>query len=113
MIPLAGRFAEGVEEVIRERCLPWHVVQLGARVEYRFSADPPRNGGEAATAVDPELEKLMHLYAMNRGILLTPFHNMALMSPYTTRENVDYHTEVFAAAVSDLMESAEKRSAKS
>ena len=108
MIPLARRFVNGVDEIIRERSLPWHVVQLGARVEYRFSPDPPRDGGEAATAVDAELEKLMHLYAMNRGILLTPFHNMALMSPYTAHEDVDHHTEVFAAAVSDVVESAEE-----
>ena len=45
----------------------------------------------------------MHLYALNRGILMTPFHNMALMSPATTEADVDRHTEVFAAAVDELL----------
>ena len=44
----------------------------------------------------------IHLYALNRGILLTPFHNMALMSPATTEADVDRHTEVFAEAAREL-----------
>ena len=69
--------------------------QLGARAEYWF-CPPPRNGGEAAAALDADLEAYFHLFALNRGVLLTPFHNMALMSPVTTEADVDRHTEVFA-----------------
>jgi glutamate-1-semialdehyde 2,1-aminomutase len=53
--------------------------------------------------MDFELERFMHLYALNRGILLTPFHNMALMSPATTAEDVDLHTQVFNSAVRELI----------
>jgi glutamate-1-semialdehyde 2,1-aminomutase len=94
-IPLAERFARGVEGVIAEACLPWIVQRLGCRVEYWFRPTPPRSGGEAAAAVDAELERYMHLAALNRGILLTPFHNMALLTPAVTETDVDRHTEVF------------------
>jgi glutamate-1-semialdehyde 2,1-aminomutase len=99
MIPLAERFAEGVEGVVREKGLPWIVKRLGGRVEYWFREVPPRNGAEAAAAVDPDLDRYMHLAALNRGILMTPFHAMALMSPSTTREDVDEHTRVFRESV--------------
>jgi glutamate-1-semialdehyde 2,1-aminomutase len=102
MIPLAERFAAGVDATVRAEGLPWHVVQLGCRAEYRFRPEPPRTGAEAAAAADPELERFMHLHALNRGILLTPFHNMALMSPSTTESDVDRHTDVFAEAVGEL-----------
>lgn len=102
MIPLAERWAAGVEGVLRSRGVPWHVTRLGARAEYHFMPDPPRNGSEQAAHGDFELERFLHLYAMNRGILMTPFHNMALMSPATTEADVDRHTEVFAAAVDEL-----------
>jgi glutamate-1-semialdehyde 2,1-aminomutase len=98
-IPLAERFASGVEGVIAEASLPWIVKRLGCRVEYWFRPAPPRNGGEAAAAVDPELERYMHLAALNRGILLTPFHNMALLAPAVTEADVDRHTEVFRESV--------------
>lgn len=103
MIPLAKRFAEGVETTIRSAGLPWHVVRLGNRVEYQFRATPPRNGAEAEAAMDLELDRLLHLYAMNRGILMTPFHNMALIAPDTTPEDVDHHTRVLAESVKDLL----------
>ena len=73
--------------------------RLGCRVEYWFRPLPPRNGGEAAAAVDPDLERYMHLAALNRGILLTPFHNMALLAPAVTQADVDRHTEVFRESV--------------
>ncbi|MGA2462557.1 MAG: aspartate aminotransferase family protein [Candidatus Bathyarchaeia archaeon] len=102
MIPLAERFNEGVEGTIQETGLPWHTVRLGTRVEYRFGATPPKNGAEAIAAKDPLLNKYVHLYDLNRSILLTPFHNMALMSPYTTRKDVDVHTRVFRESVEEL-----------
>lgn len=100
--PLAERLERGISAAIKEAGLPWHVVRLGARVEYGFSRPAPRNGGEAAAAKDPVLERLLHLYALNRGILLTPFHNMALVSPYATRKDVDAHTRVFRDCVREL-----------
>jgi glutamate-1-semialdehyde 2,1-aminomutase len=103
MISTGERFEAGVQGVIDERELPWHVTRLGCRAEYLFTPSRPRSGGEAAANKDSELDALMHVYALNRGILMTPFHNMALMSPATTEADVDRHTEVFAAAVDDLL----------
>ena len=101
-IPLAERFAAGVTDVVESSGVPWHVTTLGCRAEYRFSPEPPRNGGESGTLSDPELEDFLHLYALNRGVLLTPFHNMALMCPATGEADVDLHTEVFREAVGEL-----------
>jgi glutamate-1-semialdehyde 2,1-aminomutase len=103
MIPLATRFAEGVRQVASEAGLGWHVTQLGCRAEYRFQPEPPQTGTQAHDAADPELERYFHLHAMNRGVLITPFHNMALMCPVTQRDDVDRHTEVFAQAVASLL----------
>jgi glutamate-1-semialdehyde 2,1-aminomutase len=102
MIALRERFVTGVEGVIARHGMPWTIVSLGARCEYRFTPDPPRTGAESAAADDPELEEYLHLYLMNRGVLITPFHNMALMCPATTEEQADRHTEVFGAAVAEL-----------
>ena len=95
-------FTAGVEGVIREFNLPWIVKRLGNRSEYWFRPTPPKNGGEAHAAIDVELDRYMHLYALNRGILMTPFHNMALISPATTQADVDHHTKVFREAVQSL-----------
>lgn len=99
MIPLAERFEKGVSDVIESRDMPWHVARLGVRIEYHFRPTAPRNGAEADAAKDSELEKLLHLMLLNRGILMTPFHNMALIAPSTTRTDVDLHTEVFSECV--------------
>lgn len=103
MLPLAERFASGVEAVIAEHRLPWIVQRLGARVEYWFRPAPPANGAEAAATVDPELERYLHLAALNRGVLLTPFHNMALVCPETSTADVDLHTRAFAESVDALV----------
>ncbi len=102
MIPLAERWTEGVARAIADTALPWHVTRLGCRAEYLFAPTPPKTGTQAHDAMDFELERFMHLYAMNRGILLTPFHNMALMSPQTESEDVNRHTKVFREAVKEL-----------
>jgi glutamate-1-semialdehyde 2,1-aminomutase len=102
MIPMAERWTGGVAKAIADAELPWHVTRLGCRAEYLFGAEKPTNGTQAHNAMDFELERFMHLYAMNRGILLTPFHNMALMSPQTEAEDVDRHTKVFREAVKEL-----------
>ncbi len=103
MIPLATRWADGVRGEIKKHGLPWNVQQLGARAEYTFREKPPRNGGESAAAADFELERFLHLYAMNRDVLLTPFHNMALMCPATTAADVDLHTRIFGEATGELV----------
>jgi glutamate-1-semialdehyde 2,1-aminomutase len=101
-IPLAERFAAGVTGVIERHGLPWHVQRLGCRAEYWF-CPPPRNGADAAAAMDDDLDGFLHLWALNRGVLLSPFHNMALFSPHHTTDDVDRHTEVFGEAVSTLV----------
>ncbi|HEY7016665.1 MAG TPA: transaminase [Streptosporangiaceae bacterium] len=103
MIALGDRYTAGVREVIESRALPWSIIQLGARAEYRFCSPPPRTGGESNAAADPQLDEYLHLYTANRGVLMTPFHNMALMSPATTAADVDAHTQIFAAAADDLL----------
>jgi glutamate-1-semialdehyde 2,1-aminomutase len=102
MIPLAQRFNDGVAEHIRANGLPWNVIRLGARAEYTFAPKPPRNGGESAAAADFELERFLHLHALNRGVLLTPFHNMALMCPDTSDSDIDLHTKIFGEASQEL-----------
>ncbi|HTZ33033.1 MAG TPA: aspartate aminotransferase family protein [Methylomirabilota bacterium] len=103
MIALAKRFNDGVSGEIKKHGLPWNVQRLGCRAEYTFCQKPPRNGGESAAAADFELERFLHLYALNRGVLLTPFHNMALICPDTTEKDIDRHTEVFAEVTSELL----------
>ena len=103
MIPLGERWADGVQATIDELGMPWHVSRLGCRAEYLFRTDLPRNGAEAVQGMDFELGQYMHLHALNRGILLTPFHNMALMSPATTASDVDRHTAAFREAARSLV----------
>jgi len=103
MIEVASRYTAGVQGVLDSRGLPWHIAQLGARAEYRFCPQMPLNGGQSAAAADPHLDEYMHLYTINRGILMTPFHNMALMCPATTEADADAHTAAFAAAADELL----------
>jgi glutamate-1-semialdehyde aminotransferase len=102
-IGVAERLRNGIEGVIAEHSLPWHVVQLGARVEYRFSPAPPRNGTESRRIDEPLLERYLHLHALNRGVLITPFHNMLLACPATSAADADRHTEVFREGVAAIM----------
>jgi glutamate-1-semialdehyde 2,1-aminomutase len=102
MIALATRYTEGVQATLDRHDVPWSITQLGARAEYRFARPAPTSGTASAAADDEDLDEYVHLYAMNRGILLTPFHNMALMCPDTIEADVDRHTEVFAEAVAEL-----------
>ncbi|HPB46847.1 MAG TPA: aspartate aminotransferase family protein [Microthrixaceae bacterium] len=103
MIPLAQAWSDGVQSVIDGAGLAWSVNRLGCRSEYWF-CPPPRNGRDAAAAVDEDLEAYLHLHALNRGVLLTPFHNMALMSPAHTSSDVEAHTAAFREAVDALVE---------
>ena len=104
MIELATAFTEAVEAAFVRFEAPFSVTQLGARAEYRFTRPSPTSGGEAHRAEDEELDTYFHLFLANRGILITPFHNMALMCPDTTVQDVDRHTEVFTQALAELFQ---------
>ena len=103
MSDLATAYTEGVQATLDELDVPWSISRLGARAEYRFTRPAPRSGEESALAHDDDLDAYMHLAMCNRGILMTPFHNMALMCPDTTRADVDLHTEVFREVVGALV----------
>jgi glutamate-1-semialdehyde 2,1-aminomutase len=103
MTELATRYREGVQAAIDRHGVPWCIVQLGARAEYHFYPKPPRSGGQAEAMIDAELDDYLHLYTLNRGIVMTPFHNMALMCPATSAADVDRHSEVFDAALAELV----------
>lgn len=114
-IPLATRFSQDVQQIIDKYNLPWSVVQLGCRAEYWFCPRPARNGTEAVAAASGDLDRFMHLFSLNRGILMTPFHAMALFCPDATNADVEKHTRVFHEAVQALLgvkPSATKKSAK-
>ena len=102
MIDLATEFTEGVQALFDKYDLSWSINQLGARAEYRFAKPYPKTGTDAFHSADGELEDFLHLYLANRGVLLTPFHNMALMCPTTTKADVDRHNEVFEEAIAEL-----------
>ncbi len=103
MTARAQRFAAGVSDAIARHGLPWSVSRLGARTEYRFASPAPRTGAQSAAAADGDLDDFLHTWMANRGVLMTPFHNMALMCPDTTDADVDAHTELFDAALAALV----------
>jgi len=103
MVPLGSRWCDGVDAAIKEFYLPWHCSRLGARGEYLFQSTAPKTGKEAADAGDFELEQYIHLRMLNDGFLITPFHNMALVSPETTEADVDAHTAAFRAMCAELV----------
>lgn len=102
MIATATLFAAGVQAIIDRYDLDWSINQLGARAEYRFARPYPTTGTASAASADALLEDCLHLYLSNRGILLTPFHNMALMAPTTTSADVLAHHEVLESAIVEL-----------
>jgi glutamate-1-semialdehyde aminotransferase len=102
MEQLCTIWTNDVQEIINEFYIPWQVSQLGCRAEYSFRATAPKTGKEAADADDFELQQYLHLHAINRGVLMTPFHNMALISPATTLEDVKRHTDHFRDAAQAL-----------
>ena len=102
MEALCDVWTADVQVILDKYNAPWQVSQLGCRAEYSFRPTAPINGREAADADDFELQQFLHLHAINRGILMTPFHNMALMSPAHTLADVKRHTEHFEEAVAAL-----------
>lgn len=103
MLPLAKRLADGMAGVIAARKLPWHVSHVGARAEFVCSADAPRNGSEAAAAMHGELESVIHLFLLNRGVVITPFHNMTLVSPATEAADVERLVSVLGDCLDELL----------
>lgn len=103
MIAAASRYVADVQKVISSHNLPWCIAQIGARAEYRFCPEVPVSGAESAAAADMELDEYFHLFMLNRGILMTPFHNMALMCPSTSLADVKRHSGLFAQAVDALL----------
>ena len=103
MLPLAARLAEGLRRVIGKHGLNWSVTELGARCEFQFCATSPRTGAEAEAAFHDELQMALHLYLINRGILITPFHNMTLCCPSTTAQDVDKLITMLDQALTELL----------
>ena len=102
MFAISGRVADGLERAIAARGLPWCVTRIGARCEYQFVPERPRNGSQARAAFDPALESALHLALLNRGVLLTPFHNMVLACPAHAAEDADALLRAFDDALDAL-----------
>ena len=100
---LAGRLAAGLQAVIDDRRLPWHVARVGARVEFICAPGPLRNGTEAEAAHAPALEQAVHLSLVNRGCLITPFHNMMLVCPATTAGQIELLCRAFGEVATALV----------
>jgi Glutamate-1-semialdehyde aminotransferase len=98
----AARLAEGLGRAIARHALPWHVVRVGARVEFICAPGPLKNGAEAALAHAPEVEAALHLGLLNRGCLIAPFHNMMLVSPVTKTRQIDRLIAAFDEILSEL-----------
>jgi glutamate-1-semialdehyde 2,1-aminomutase len=103
MIALADRFADGLQAIIDRHEVGWSLSRLGARSEYRFTSPPPRTGGESNAAGDAELEDYLHVYLVNRGVLMTPFHNMSLICPSTNESDVKRHHDAIDACLGEVL----------
>ncbi len=102
MIALADRLAQAARRTVADHALQWYVAQSGARVETLFTSEPPHTASGLARSRDAALETLLHLYFLNRGVLITPFHSMLLMCPATTAEDVDRYLGTFAGFCGEL-----------
>jgi len=103
MTALAAELAGRAREVIAAHRLPWYVAQVGARMETMYTADPPRDASDVRRGRDGVLESLLHVYFMNRGVLITPFHSMLLMCPASQRADGDRYVEVLQSFCTDLV----------
>lgn len=103
MIALADRLAAELEAVLARRRLPWVVTRVGARVEFMLSPTRPKDGGEAGKIGDAEIEGALRLYLIERGVIVTPFHNMMLIAPTTTLTDVEKLVAAFDAALAELV----------
>lgn len=95
MLALAASLEQGLLQRIGVAGRPWTVTRLGARMELQFMAHTPRHAQDVRDHAQSELEALTHLFMLNRGVLLTPFHSMMLVSPATSAADVDQLLAVF------------------
>jgi len=102
-ITLAQRLERGVADVIIKHSLPWHVIRVGARVEFMCCEKPPDNGYEASQVIHRPIDEAVHRFLLNRGVVITPFHNMMLVCPSTTKGNVDQLLQTLEACVAELL----------
>jgi glutamate-1-semialdehyde 2,1-aminomutase len=102
MVAMAERLEDGLEQLVEVERLPWHVQRVGARLEVGFTRRPPRTGRESIAGLPPLLPEAIRLYLLNRGLVITPFHNMMLMSPATPAAAVDRLYAAWAECVTDL-----------
>ena len=98
----AERLSHGLHRSIERHGAPWHVCRVGARVEFICAPGPLRNGTEAGLAHQPQVEAAIHTALINRGTLIAPFHNMMLVSPATSKHQIDRLIASFDAILSDL-----------
>jgi glutamate-1-semialdehyde 2,1-aminomutase len=103
MFNVASKLELGIQKTIDDHQLPWHVTRMGARVEYGHTPHPRRTAREVEETSDSDLEQLLHLYCLNRGVMITPFHNMMLTSPATTIADVDRHNDIFSDCICALL----------
>lgn len=102
MNAMAERLEDGLEQLVDVERLPWHVQRVGARLEVGFTRDTPRTGRQSMAGLPPLLPDMIRLYLLNRGLVITPFHNMMLMSPVTQAAAVDRLASTWAQCVTDL-----------
>lgn len=103
LIALARKLEKGIADVIIKHSVPWHVVRAGARVEFMCTPQRPRNGGEAAQVIHRPIDVALHHYLLNRGVIVTPFHNMMLICPSTTEAHVNQLVEGLDRCLAELM----------
>jgi glutamate-1-semialdehyde 2,1-aminomutase len=103
LIALAKKLEKGIADVIIKHSVPWHVVRVGARVEFMCTPERPRNGGEAAKVIHQPIDVAVHHYLLNRGVIVTPFHNMMLICPSTTEAHVNLLVEQLDRCITELM----------
>ncbi len=104
MLSMADRLCNGLQAIIARHGLQWHISAVGARVEFVCGAEPAANGSQAKALMHAKLEAVLHLYLLNRGILLAPFHNMMLLSPVTSEQQVDRLLHELGNVVAELLE---------
>lgn len=103
MFDVAAQLEADIQKTLDQYELPWHVTRMGARVEYGHTPEPRRTAREVEETTDSELEQLLHLYCLNRGVMITPFHNMMLTSPATTAADVERHNNIFGDCIRELL----------
>jgi glutamate-1-semialdehyde 2,1-aminomutase len=103
LIALAKKLEKGIADVIIKHGVPWHVVRAGARVEFMCCPNRPRSGGEAARLIHRPIDRAVHHHLLNRGVLITPFHNMLLICPATTEAHVNRMIEALDRCLAELM----------